>query len=298
MFKKVFLFAFCGALFLVAPVSSLAQSELIFPKPTGFVNDFANFLKPETKTALEASLKKLEQEKGHEIVIVTTPNLQETTIEDLAVRWFEAWGVGKKTADNGILMLIIPSERLMRIEVGYGLEGAIPDSLAGQVMDNLVIPKIKAGEPDAGVIAGVDALIKLAAGESVDINSSQEQSVGFNLALILMLFKIGAILYNKIAAVPSLQNKMRNPLIRGVFVTVLSLLGSFVAVFSSNLAFWIWFLIFEATLGTGFFLLLARAGAIAFLSGRGIFSGRGHGGGGFGGFGGGRSGGGGASRGW
>lgn len=298
MFKKVFLCALCGVLFLTAPALSIAQSELVFPKPAGYVNDFANFLKPETKKALEASLRQLEQEKGHEIVIVTTPNLQETTIEDLAVRWFEAWGIGKKNADNGILMLIVPSERLMRIEVGYGLEGAIPDSLAGQVMDNLIIPEIQAGEPDAGVIAGVDALIKLAAGESVDVGRSQQQSEGVNLGLILMLFLIGAGLYNKIAVVPSLQNKMRRPLVRGIFVTVLSLFGALIAIFSSNLAFWIWFLIFEATLGTGFFLLLARAGAIAFLSGRGIFSGRGHGGGGFGGFGGGRSGGGGASRGW
>lgn len=285
-------------MFFAIPGLLAAQSELVFPKPIGYVNDFANFLKPETKKALEAALRKLEQEKGHEIVIVTTPNLQETTIEDLAVRWFEAWGIGKKNADNGILMLIVPSERLMRIEVGYGLEGAIPDSLAGQVMDNLVIPKIKAGEPDAGVIAGVDALIKLAAGESVDINSSQEQSEGVNLGLILLLFIIGASFYNKIAVAPSLQNKMRHPLFRGVFVTILSLLGSLVAIFSSPLSFLLWFLIFEATLGIGFFLLLARAGAIAFLSGRGIFSGRGHGGGGFGGFGGGRSGGGGASRGW
>lgn len=298
MFKKVFLCALCGVLFLTVPALSIAQSELVFPKPTGYVNDFANFLKPETKNALEAALRKLEQEKGHEIVIVTTPNLQETTIEDLAVRWFETWGIGKKNADNGILMLIVPSERLMRIEVGYGLEGAIPDSLAGQVMDNLIIPEMQAGEPDAGVIAGVDALIRLAAGESVDVGRSQQQSAGVNLGLILMLFLIGAGLYNKIAVVPSLQDKMRRPLIRGIFVTVLSLFGALIAVFSSNLAFWIWFLIFEATLGTGFFLLLARAGAIAFLSGRGIFSGRGHGGGGFGGFGGGRSGGGGASRGW
>lgn len=283
---------------MTAPALSMAQSELVFPKPAGYVNDFANFLKPETKKALEAALRKLEQEKGHEIAIVTTHNLQETTIEDLAVRWFEVWGIGKKNADNGILMLIVPSERLMRIEVGYGLEGAIPDSLAGQVMDNLIIPKIQAGEPDAGVIAGVDALIKLAAGESVDVGRSQQQGEGVNLGLILMLFLIGAGLYNKIAVVPSLQNKMRRPLIRGIFVTILSLFGALIAIFSSNLAFWIWFLIFEATLGTGFFLLLARAGAIAFLSGRGIFSGRGHGGGGFGGFGGGRSGGGGASRRW
>lgn len=298
MLKKVFLCALGGALLFAIPDLSTAQSELIFPKPIGYVNDFADFLKPETKITLEAELKKLEQEKGHEIIIVTTPDLQGTTVEDLAVQWFAKWGIGKKKADNGILMLIVPSERLMRIEVGYGLEGAIPDSLAGQVMDNLVIPKIKVGEPDAGVLAGVDALIKLAAGESVDINSSQEQSEGVNLGLILLLFIIGASFYNKIAVVPSLQNKMRNPFIRGIFVTVLSLFGALIAIFSSSLAFWIWFLIFEATLGTGFFLLLARAGAIAFLSGRGIFSGRGHGGGGFGGFGGGRSGGGGASRGW
>lgn len=283
---------------MAVPFLSTAQSELVFPKAIGFVNDFANFLKPETKKALEAALRQLEQEKGHEIVIVTIPNLQETTIEDLAVRWFEEWGIGKKNADNGILMLIVPSERLMRIEVGYGLEGAIPDSLAGQVMDNLIIPEIQAGELDAGVIAGVDALIKLAAGESVDVGRSEQQSEGANLGLILMLFLIGSGLYNKIAVVPSLQNKMRRPLVRGIFVTTLSLFGALIAIFSSNLAFWIWFLIFEATLGTGFFLLLARAGAIAFLSGRGIFSGRGHGGGGFGGFGGGRSGGGGASRGW
>src|SRR6185503_20358669 len=111
----------------------LIASLLLFPlfalayvspgKPTGFVNDFAALLSPQTRESLEAELAQFEQTSGNEIVIATIPTHgSNETIETYAVKLFEEWAIGKEKPDNGLLLLIAKEDREMRIEVGYGLE--------------------------------------------------------------------------------------------------------------------------------------------------------------------------------
>lgn len=292
-------------LFLWSPSFALAQSELRFPQPVGYINDFAGFLRPETVATLETTLQQFEQEKGHEIVVAITDSLQGTTIEDLAVRWFERWGIGKERADNGILMLIVPPERVMRIEVGYGLEGAVPDLLAQQVGDNIVTPKFRADDPDAGVTAGVEALMKLTQGEDVSAlvnpNANSEAQMGL-VFFVIMIFVFAWVVYDRIAMVQKIQPFMRKQATRGVFVGLLSVAGGFIAGLSAFLHPLVWAGIFAATIGALIFYFTKDAGKHhGGGSGGGWYSsggGFGGGGGSFGGFGGGSSGGGGSTSRW
>jgi len=156
--KILFLFLLL-ALFL--PLTAAADLDL--PNYRGYVNDFAGVL---TDTqALERQLFVFEQETSNEIVIATLDNLQDTTIEEYAVLLFEKWQIGKEDKDNGILILIAPNQRQVRIEVGYGLEGALPDSLASAIIRNEMIPAFENNNYQAGAESGVLAVIQAIQGE-------------------------------------------------------------------------------------------------------------------------------------
>ena len=102
-------------------------------QPTGFVNDYAKILSAQEKQEIETLLKQIEKSTTAEIAVVTTPSLEGLSLEKYAVELFENWGIGKKDGDNGLLILIAPTERKYRIEVGYGLEEVITDSIAGNI---------------------------------------------------------------------------------------------------------------------------------------------------------------------
>lgn len=150
--RKYFLFL----ILLLTPATATAA----FPAPTGFVNDFAGVISGGTKNALEGLLSSFERATGNEIAVVTLPSLDGRTVEDVAVDLFKQWGIGKKGKDDGILFLIAPGERRMRIEVGYGLEGTINDALAGRLLDDNVIPRFRAGDMDGGIAAGTIAIVQ------------------------------------------------------------------------------------------------------------------------------------------
>ncbi len=288
------------------PLVAAAQvNDLTIPAPVGFVNDFAGFLRPETVAEFETKLQAFQKETGHEIVVVTTGSLQETTIEDLATRWFEEWSIGRAKEDNGILMLIVPPERIMRIEVGYGLEPVVPDAKAQEVGDYIVTPKFKEDDPDGGVIAGVDALMALARGEVVDTAYNPDANAEAQMGLVffaIMVFVFAWVIYDRLAMIKKIQKTLRSKGARGTFVGLFSLLGGFIAAFSGFLPALAWAGIFAATIGALIFYLTKDAGTPGKggSDGGGYSSGGGFGGGGssFGGFGGGSSGGGGSSSRW
>ncbi|HPQ82022.1 MAG TPA: TPM domain-containing protein, partial [bacterium] len=115
-----------------------AAAHASIPRPAGFVNDLAGVVEPQTKANLERFLDSFEKQTGVEVAVATLPSLDSRPVEDVAVELFKSWGIGKKGKDNGILFLVAPNEKRMRIEVGYGLEGAINDALAGRILDNAV----------------------------------------------------------------------------------------------------------------------------------------------------------------
>ena len=174
-----------------------ATAALSYPKPTGYVNDFAAILSAEQKAALEERLIQLEKDRSVEFTVVTVKSLEGTTIEDYAVHLFETWQIGKKDKDNGLLFLIAPNERKVRFEVGYGLEPILTDAHTGRILDNYVLPEFKANRYSEGIIAGVTAVLPVLRGENVsDSAASPKKSspLGFlNEGGFELIFFLGII---------------------------------------------------------------------------------------------------------
>ena len=130
-----------------------------FPKLTGRVVDEAHLLSPEQAAALDAKLAALETQSQRQMVIATIPDLEGYEIEDYGYRLGRAWGIGDKQRNDGILLVVAPNERKVRIEVGYGLEGIITDALSSMIISREVVPRFKAGDYPGGIAAATDQLI-------------------------------------------------------------------------------------------------------------------------------------------
>ncbi len=159
------LFALC--LLLLASTWALAQQALPVPKLTDYVTDQAGIFDPAQKQALEAKLQALDARTGSQVVVLTVPTLGNEVLEDYAIRVAESNQVGRKKLSDGVLLLVVPNDRKVRIEVGYGLEGAIPDATAIRVIQEYMAPKFRAGDYAGGINDAVDALDKLIVGEQL-----------------------------------------------------------------------------------------------------------------------------------
>ena len=122
----------CALILILLSLNVVAQQ---FPQPKGYVNDFANVIPPSQEQQINRICLELKQKTGAQIADVTIQTLGDNYIEDYAVRLFEKWGIGEKGKDNGVLVLNAIRERKIRIEVGYGIEGIIPDGKAGRIRD-------------------------------------------------------------------------------------------------------------------------------------------------------------------
>lgn len=259
--------------------------------PTGFVNDFSGLLQAEERTSLEATLSTFEKETGNEITVVTIESLGDETVETYAVKLFEEWKIGKEKYDNGILFLIVPTERQMRLEVGYGLEGALPDALTSQIMRTITTPDFQKGDYAGGIARTVDALMSATRGEYQV--TEQKESRGFPLEFFFFLFFIlptwlGSILGRS-------KSWWAGGVIGGIAGIILSVVFGFFYIGIASLVVLI-------PLGLFFDYIVSRSYSKALASGLHApwWTGGGKGGmgGGFGGFGGGGSGGGGSSGRW
>ncbi len=148
------------ALALAAGLAT-AFAELTYPALTGRVVDAAHILDPATVAALEARLAAQEAKTTDQVVVATVPSLQGTSVEDYANRLFRAWQIGQKTKNNGVLLLVAPNERKVRIEAGYGLEGILTDAVSSLIIRNAIVPSFKAGDMAGGVRKGTDAVLEV-----------------------------------------------------------------------------------------------------------------------------------------
>jgi uncharacterized protein len=175
---RVFLLAL--ALAIVTPDAGEAERIGDIPNPRArdgsWVSDGPGRLQADTVARINAVCADLERTTGVELAVVVVRTLDGESIETLAVRLFEAWGIGKRHADNGLLLLWAADDRRVRVEVGYGLEGALPDGKAGAILDRYVIPRFKGGEFDAGILDGVQALASVARSEPLDLPNPASQS--------------------------------------------------------------------------------------------------------------------------
>lgn len=140
------------------------------PALEGRVNDHANIISPNARQRLTQQLAAYEQSTGHQLAILTVPTLGGDPIEDFGIRVVEAWKLGKKGTDDGILLLIASGDRKMRIEVGYGLEGTLPDAAAGRIIRDVMAPQFRRGDYDAGVVAAVNAIFAATGAEALAID--------------------------------------------------------------------------------------------------------------------------------
>lgn len=140
----------------VVGVTALAAN---FPALTGRVVDQANLLPADQRVAIEAKLADLESKSGIQLVVATVTSLDGQEIEPYANELFRAWKLGERTKNNGVLLLVAPNERRVRIEVGYGLEGTLTDALSQVIISNAITPRFKAGDFTGGITRGVDDII-------------------------------------------------------------------------------------------------------------------------------------------
>ena len=280
--------------FLWAPAALAYTSP---GKPTGFVNDFAQVLSGSTKAELESELTQFEKSTSNEIAVAIVPSLDGDYVENYAVKLFEEWGIGKKNTDNGVLLLLAIEDRKMRIEVGYGLEGALPDSVAQSILDNEMTPLLKAGNYDGAVTAGVHAIEQATKGEYTATQTSPVLSAEAiaNLTIFFIIFVIqflGAIL----ARSRSWWAGGIIGFLGGLSITWILAVTLFIAL-PIVIALTLLGLLFDYLVSKGYAGAKARGVSPPWWTGGSGFSGGG-GGGSFGGFSGGSSGGGGASGSW
>lgn len=282
--------------FIAQPAVALAFN--IPNSPASYVNDYSSTLSTDEIKNLDGWLASYKQSSTNEIAVVMIKSLDGEAIEDLAVRIFEKWGIGQKDKDNGVLLLVAKDDHRLRIEVGYGLEGALTDGEAGEIIRNNIAPKFQKNDYYGGLSDGLRAVMTEVSGEvnpSAPTPTSQK-SLAQKIESVLIASLVGVTVISYVLAYLARSKHYWLGGVGGGFLGgVLGLLvGGIVAA-----------IIALVTLGAvGLFLdwvlsrVYHRAGKTSWMKSWGGFYGGGGGSGGFGGFGGGGSGGGGASGSW
>jgi uncharacterized protein len=174
---------FIGVFFILACFfCSLVFAEAQIPeKPENYVSDYAQLLSIADKDRLNKILGDYEKKTTNQLFVAIFPGKLTDTIEDFSVRLEEKWKVGKKSKDNGILLVIFPEDHQLRIEVGYGLEGAIPDTIANSIIQDVITPSFKEKRYAEGIENGMQAIMKAAAGEYTAAEDSLRNVSNFEL---------------------------------------------------------------------------------------------------------------------
>jgi uncharacterized protein len=293
-----------GYCLLVIPVEAVN-----YPQPVGYVNDFASLFTPEFKTELDSNLSNFAKEQSAEIAVVTVKSLEGIDIETYAVELFEKWGIGKKGADNGVLLLVSKDDRKIRVEVGYGIEPYITDGRAGEIIRNDMAPYFKQDDYEKGVGLAVASIQKYIAGKELAPREAANTGTG-SADWIGPLLIFGWVIFTYVGSFLGRTKEIwPGGVIGGILGIIVGLvigsiaIGLFIGVFGG-----IFGLIMDAILSRNYTDRKKKGLPTDFFHTLGGFSGSSRsswggggfrsGGGGFGGFGGGRSGGGGASGGW
>lgn len=262
------------------------QQDVAVPTLTQRVTDLTGTLDAQQQQALEARLATLEQQQGSQVAILIVPTTLPEAIEQYSIRVVDQWKLGREDVDDGILILVAKNDRKVRVEVGYGLEGTVPDAVANRIIDQTIVPYFRQGDFHGGLAAAVEQLSGLIAGEPLPEPQMQKSGSGQWEGMLPLLLFGGLIAGGILRAI--LGNFLGGAATGGLIGAVVWLLGGglLIALVLAVVAF-----------------VITLSGGLGFMSGgRGMIGGGGFGGGGFGsgGFsgGGGGFGGGGASGSW
>lgn len=155
-----------NAKILLPSFLALLIAGTVFAAPRAYVNDNANVLDPRTASQLNAVLADLDAKAKAQVAVLTVNSLEGNSLEGYAVETYKKWGIGDKKTDRGVLLLVSVKDRKSRIEVGYGLEGILPDGLTGAIQDKYMLPYFKAGNYAEGITEGAMALAAIIAKDS------------------------------------------------------------------------------------------------------------------------------------
>lgn len=186
-----------GLAFAALAFASPAHAAPTFPALTGRVVDGANVIPPDVEARIDQKLAGLETQSHRQLVVVTLPSLQGYEISDYGYQLGRHWGIGSKDKNDGALLIVAPTERKLRIEVGYGLEGVLTDGLSSLIINQTIVPRFKQGDMAGGIEAGTDAIVhqltlpdaearKLAA-EAAKPREQPEGAFGFH-TIVFILF--------------------------------------------------------------------------------------------------------------
>lgn len=277
---------------LVCAIAFNAAAQVAVPQLNARVTDLTGTLPAQSVTQLEQRLATFEREKGTQIAVLLVPTVKPESIEQYAVRVFEQWRLGRKGIDDGALLVVAKNDRVLRIEVGYGLEGVLTDATSNRIINDDIVPHFKRGDFTAGIEAGVARIVRVAGGEPLPApaatRSGRSSGLPFAPEWLIAIFVFLQVI-NRV-----LRAMLGRVLAAGILATLTSgfawiMFGSVIAAVIGGVV------VFIATIGdsTGRGVGGRRGG---WSSGGGSWS-SGSGGGGFSG-GGGSSGGGGASGRW
>ena len=183
-------------LLIIFTVGWLAPSQAAptFPDLSGRVVDMAGLLSSNTKLRLTKELEKHEQSTTNQVVIVTVNSLQGYTIEEYGYQLGRHWGIGQEKRNNGVLLIVAPKERKVRIEVGYGLEGTLTDALSHNIIQTKLLPNFRKNKYDIGIVEGTNAILSVLKGTYKPSKTSGAVSLPENFSLIIFIFIIGIII--------------------------------------------------------------------------------------------------------
>ena len=191
-----------ATLAIVLALVTIAHA-LTFPALTGRVVDDANILDAATRQTLSDKVAAVEAKSGDQIVVVTLKSLEGTSIEDYGYQLGRHWGIGEKTRNNGALLIVAPNERKVRIEVGYGLEGALTDAVTRLIIQNAILPRFRANDFAGGITRGVDDIIQVVSGDAEEYKRRAAQrpdrtpqgvDAGTILLVLVVIFVIFSIM--------------------------------------------------------------------------------------------------------
>lgn len=159
-----------------------------FPKLTGRVVDEAGLLSPATEAQLTERLAQHEQATTNQVVVVTLSDLQGYDIADYGYQLGRHWGIGQQGQDNGVLLLVAPDERKVRIEVGYGLEGQLTDAISHNIIHARILPRFREGQMERGIVEGATAIIEALGGEYQPVEAPADERRESFMPLLMLLF--------------------------------------------------------------------------------------------------------------
>lgn len=177
-----------------------AWAQVPVPALKARVTDLTGTLSEAQRQSLENRLAAFEREKGAQVGVLLVPTVRPESIEQYGIRVAEAWKLGRKGVDDGLILLVAKNDREVRIEVGYGLEGAVPDVVAKRIIEESIVPRFRAGDMAGGIGAGVERLLAVIGGESLPAPTADHGGGDLNVDLLFPIFMVAVVAGNVLRA--------------------------------------------------------------------------------------------------